>query len=136
MSLVIIFTNSNGGVSVTTPTGEISIEKVQQKDTPSGSIIVDRSILPTGASDSFFKAWELSGSTVTVNFAKAIALTKTRLRIERAHLLAAQDVAYQRATEVGGDTTAIVAEKNRLRDITLLADKAVTLEELVALKCN
>jgi hypothetical protein len=49
-------------------------------------------------------------------------------------LLAAQDVLFQRALETGADTTAIVAEKARLRDITLLADTCTTTEELRALK--
>ena len=70
---VIIHTNSNGGVSVTVPTGEISVQAVLEKDCPSGAIIVDDSTLPQGADAQFFDAWELSGSTVTVNFAKAQA---------------------------------------------------------------
>jgi len=57
-----------------------------------------------------------------------------RLRNERIPLLAAQDVAFQRALESGADTTAIVAEKQRLRDITNLVDSCNTLDELSALK--
>jgi len=71
---VIIHTNSNGGVSVTVPTGEISIQAVKEKDTPEGSIIVDDSTLPQGSDAQFFDAWELSGSTVSVNFEKAKAI--------------------------------------------------------------
>ena len=67
---------------------------------------------------------------ITINFDKAKAITKDRLRAERAPLLQAQDIAFQRAIEDGADTTAIVAEKQRLRDITSLADQATTLEEL------
>jgi hypothetical protein len=67
---------------------------------------------------------------ITINFDKAKAITKDRLRAERAPLLEAQDVAFQRALENGADTTAIVAEKQRLRDITKLADKAKTLDDL------
>jgi hypothetical protein len=67
---------------------------------------------------------------ITINLDKAKAITKDRLRAERTPLLQAQDVAFQRATEEGADTTAIVAEKQRLRDITALADQATTLEEL------
>jgi len=67
---------------------------------------------------------------ITINIDKAKAITKDRLRQERAPLLVAQDVLYMRATEQGADTTAIVAEKQRLRDITKLADAAQTLEEL------
>ena len=74
MTQVIIYTNSNGGVSVTVPTGEISVQAVLEKDCPSGAIIVDDSTLPQGADAQFFDAWELSGSTVTVNFEKAKAM--------------------------------------------------------------
>lgn len=67
---------------------------------------------------------------ITINFDKAKEITKNRLRAERTPLLQAQDVAFQRALESGADTTAIVAEKQRLRDITKLADQATTLDEL------
>lgn len=70
---------------------------------------------------------------ITVNLDKAKAITKDRLRAERTPLLQAQDVAFQRALEAGADTSAIVAEKQRLRDITQLADTATTLEELKGL---
>lgn len=70
---------------------------------------------------------------ITINFDKAKAITKARLRIERESLLAAQDVAFQRALETSADTAAIVAEKQRLRDITKLADAATTLDELKAI---
>ena len=133
MSQVIIFTNENGGVSVCVPTGELPIEQVQTKDTPVGSIIVDSNILPN---NDFFNAWELNGTTVTVNLVKAKAITKDRLRVERTPLLQAQDVAFQRALESSADTTAIVAEKQRLRDITKLADQATTLDELKTLKAK
>ena len=73
MTQVIIHTNDNGGVSVTVPTGELSIQEVQTKDTPAGSLIVNTSDLPNQYND-FFDAWELSGSTVTVNFTKAQAI--------------------------------------------------------------
>lgn len=67
---------------------------------------------------------------ITINLDKAKIITKERLRSEREPLLAAQDVAFQRALESGADTASIVAEKQRLRDITNLADTATTLDEL------
>ena len=67
---------------------------------------------------------------ITVNFTKAQDITKERLRIDRKPLLEAQDVAFQRALETSEDTTAIVAEKNRLRDITNQVDTMTTLDEL------
>lgn len=129
---VIIYSQDNGQLAVCMPTGELPIEEVQAKDTPEGSIIVDNDSLPNEYLN-FFNAWELNGTTVTVNLNKAKAITKDRLRMERAPLLAAQDVAFQRALESGADTSAIVAEKQRLRDITQLADQATTLDELKAI---
>lgn len=67
---------------------------------------------------------------IVINIDKAKEITKNRLRAERTPLLQEQDVAFQRALESGADTTAIVAEKQRLRDITKLADEATTLDEL------
>ena len=133
MTQAIIFTNDNGGVSVCIPTGEISIEAVQAKDTPKGSIIVNQSDLPNQHND-FFDAWELVDGKVEVSLAKAVEITKKRLRSEREPLLAAQDVAFQRALESGADTSAIVAEKQRLRDITNFS--ATTLDELRSLKAG
>lgn len=72
---------------------------------------------------------------ITIDFDKAKEVTKARLRAERAPLLAALDVQFQRALETNADTTAIVAEKQRLRNITNLADAATTLDELRAISC-
>lgn len=72
---------------------------------------------------------------IVIDFDKAKEVTKARLRAERAPLLAALDVAFQRALETGADTAAIVAEKTRLRDITNLVDNCATLDELRALSC-
>jgi len=70
MTKVIIFTNDNGGVSVCNPTGELSIEETQAKDTPEGSIIVDADTLPT----EYFDAWELIDGQVVVNETKKQAI--------------------------------------------------------------
>ncbi len=68
---------------------------------------------------------------IRIDFNKAVEITKTRLREERKPLLEAQDVLYMRATEQNLDTTEIVAEKQRLRDITKITAK--TLDELKGL---
>ena len=72
-------------------------------------------------------------SMITINFLKAQEITRQRLRVERAPLLTALDVQYQRAQEDGRDTTIIISEKQRLRDVTKLVDTATTLDELKAL---
>ena len=67
---------------------------------------------------------------IIVDINKAKDITKDRLRAERKPLLEAQDVLFQRALESSADTSAIVAEKQRLRDITQLVDTANTVEQL------
>jgi hypothetical protein len=61
---------------------------------------------------------------------KAKVITKDRLRADRKPLLEAQDVLFMRAQETGSDTSAIVTEKQRLRDITEQVDSMTTLDEL------
>jgi len=67
---------------------------------------------------------------ITVNITKAKDITKDRLRAERKPLLEEQDVLFMQAQEQGADTSAIVAEKQRLRDITNQVDSMTTVEEL------
>ena len=67
-----------------------------------------------------------------VNFSKAQTITKDRLRADRTPLLEAQDVLFMRAQEAGSDTSAIVTEKQRLRDITTQVDSMTTTDQLKA----
>lgn len=67
---------------------------------------------------------------IIIDINKAKEITKDRLRVKRKSLLEAQDVLFQRALESGADTSAIVAEKQRLRNITNQVDAVNTLEEL------
>lgn len=67
----IIFQNSQGGVSVIIPTGELSIEEVAAKDVPQGVAyeIVEDDAIP---SDRFFRnAWVANGAAVDVDLGKA-----------------------------------------------------------------
>ena len=70
---------------------------------------------------------------ITINLDRAKEIKRESLRQQRKPLLEAQDVLYRRAQEAGTDTTAIVAEKQRLRDITMLCDTATSVEELKAI---
>jgi hypothetical protein len=65
-----------------------------------------------------------------VNFSKAQTITKDRLRADRKPLLEEQDILFSRALETGSSTTAIVTEKQRLRDITVQVDSMTTLDQL------
>ena len=71
---------------------------------------------------------------ITVDINKAKAITKDRLRVERKPLLEAQDILFMKAQEAGSDTSAIVTEKQRLRDITNQVDSMTTTDELKAAK--
>lgn len=54
----ILYPNSEGGVSVIHPTGELPIEDVCQKDVPAGTpyLIVEDNVIPSDRS--FRNAWE------------------------------------------------------------------------------
>ena len=67
---------------------------------------------------------------IIIDIAKAKDITKDRLRAERKPLLEKQDILFMQAQEAGSDTSAIVAEKQRLRDITKQVDTMSTVEEL------
>ena len=67
---------------------------------------------------------------IQVDIPKAKAITKDRLRADRKPLLEAQDVLFNRALETSADTTAIVTEKQRLRDITKQVDAMTTVTQL------
>lgn len=73
---------------------------------------------------------------ITINMNKAKDITKERLRQERKPLLEAQDILFMQAQEAGSDTTEIVAEKQRLRDITNQVDSCTTTDQLKALSCS
>lgn len=69
---------------------------------------------------------------VSINMDKAKAITKDRLRADRKPLLEEQDILFMKAQEAGSDTSAIVTEKQRLRDITNQVDSMTTTDELKA----
>ena len=69
---------------------------------------------------------------ITIDIEKAKEIVKEKLRLDRKPLLEAQDVLFQRALETGADTTDIVAEKQRLRDIRKDVDAMTTEAQLKA----
>lgn len=133
---VIVYMDKSGAFVTCVPTGELPIEEVFIKDVPQGcgAKIFEMEDLPLSDRD-FYPAWELVDGEVIVNIDKAKDVTKDRLRIERQPLLEKLDIQFQRAMENNEDTTIIVAEKNRLRDITNLVDAIENLDQLRALSC-
>jgi len=69
---------------------------------------------------------------INVDITKAKVITKDRLRADRKPLLEAQDILFMKAQEASSDTTAIVTEKQRLRDITNQVDAMTTTTQLKA----
>jgi len=71
---------------------------------------------------------------ITVNMEKARNIHREKMRAARAPLLAALDVAFQRALEQNANTATIVAQKQALRDVTSdpAIEAAQTVEELKA----
>ena len=67
---------------------------------------------------------------IATDITKAKVIVKEKLRADRKPLLEEQDILYQRALETSADTTDIVAEKQRLRDITNDVDSMTTEEQL------
>lgn len=134
MSWYIVYTNANDEFELFMPAPSISVDQALSC-CPANSLVKSLNELPSGAWD-FMPAWEIVNSEVVVSMQKAKELTKRRLREERQPLFTQYDIAFQRALETGASTTAIVAEKQRLRDITLLPDSCSTLNELRSLKCT
>ena len=67
---------------------------------------------------------------IQVDITKAKVITKDRLRVDRIPLLAAQDVLYMKAQESSADTSTIVTEKQRLRDVTNQVNSMTTVTQL------
>ena len=107
----------------------LTVEEIQAKDVPDGvtSYIVDHSSLPTDTD--FQNAWVYKDGKVEVDLAKAKEVHKEYIRRERKEKLAALDIEFQRALETG-DTSAVVAKKQALRDAT--ADSAIDAATSVA----
>ena len=95
----------------------------------------DASSITAPTDRTFRGAWQFSGNAVDIDMAAARDIHRDNLRQARKPLLDALDVDYMKALEQGGDTAAIAAQKQVLRDVTADAriDAAATPDELKAL---
>jgi hypothetical protein len=116
----IIYTNSDGSVSIIYPTGDVNNAI---KDVPSGLSyeIVEDSAIPTDRS--FRNAWKQNSKTIETDMAKAKEIHKTNIRNARTPKLAELDIEFQKALETSASTTDIVSKKQALRDAP--ADSAI-----------
>lgn len=67
---------------------------------------------------------------IVINNEKAIEIAKEKIRAIREPKFKQLDLDFQRALETGSDTTLIVQEKQRLRDLTDIMN-GKTVEELI-----
>jgi len=144
----IVFTAPDGATSIITPAPQADVARVlpEVKDmteqqfaefirdrcVPAGATnisIVDDSAIPK---DRTFR--NALKHDLTFDIGQCVEITKERLRREREPLLAALDTQYIRAIEGNAPTAPIVAEKQRLRDITTMAHAGLSTDELKALK--
>lgn len=69
---------------------------------------------------------------IYIDIPKAKDIWKDKIREARKSALEKLDVDYMRANEAGTDTTAIVADKQTLRDLPAVVDTATTTDEIKA----
>ena len=69
---------------------------------------------------------------IVIDNNKAIEIAKDKIRVIREPMFKQLDLDFQRALETGSDTTLIVQEKQRLRDLTDIAN-GKTVEELLSI---
>ena len=109
----IIYTDSDGTVSVLHPIGDVN-DSI--KDVPTGLSyeIVDDSVIPSDRT--FRNAWKQNNKIIETDMTKAKEIHKKNIRNARAPKLAELDIEFQKALETSASTTDIVTKKQALRD--------------------
>lgn len=136
MSKKILYQQDNGRIAILNPANGVDIDEVLLS-VPNGAqkIVVEESQLPNNDDlYHFFDALTVDFSSAAINFDLTISkeITKQRLRKERSSLFEKNDLAIRDAM-LENNTDALnlaITERNRLRDITKLADSASNLSEL------
>ena len=102
-----------------------------------GALTVDASDYTVPAERTFREAWTFAGNpeagVISVDMDAAKDIWRDKIRQARIEHLAALDTAYMKALETGADTSAIVAQKQALRDApsNSAIDAATTPDDLV-----
>lgn len=111
----IIYQNSEGGVSVIHPTGELSIEEVAAKDVPEGVAyeIVEDDAIPSDRT--FRNAWVLGDCCIEHDLDKCRHIGHTMRRAKRAEEFAPHDEVIMKQIP-GADAKAAEAARQEIRD--------------------
>jgi hypothetical protein len=139
MGKKILYQQSSGKIGVLNPAEGVDLKDVLAL-VPTGSpnAVINESQMPNDDDLlHFFDALTVNFSSLEVGFDLEIAkeITKDRLRRERLEFFEKNDLALRDAM-LENNTDAVnhaIAERDRLRDITNLADSAKNLAELKAL---
>ena len=108
----IIFTNSDGGVSVVHPTGEVPISELPARLGLTDYEIVDDDVIPTDRT--FRDAWVKSGSTVAEDLPKCKEIAHERRRAARDEEFKPHDELISKQIP-GADTDAAEASRAAIR---------------------
>ncbi len=108
----IIFTNSDGGVSVVHPTGEVPIDELPARLGLTDYEIVDDDVIPTDRT--FRNAWVKSGATVAEDLPKCKELAHERRRAAREEEFKPHDELISKQIP-GADTDAAEASRAAIR---------------------
>lgn len=105
-----------------------------------GALSVDAADYETPTERTFRDAWSFGGNpeagVITVDMDKAKDIWRDKIRAARNAAFGALDAAFMKALETGADTSAIVAQKQALRDAPAdpAIDAATTPEQLKAVQ--
>lgn len=105
-----------------------------------GALTVDAADYETPNERTFREAWSFGGNPeagiISVDMGKARDIWRDKIRQARAGRLEALDAQFMKALETGADTSAIVAQKQALRDAPAdpAIDAATTPEQLKAVQ--
>ena len=108
----IIYTNSEGGVSVVHPTGEVPISELPAKLGLTDYEIVADDVIPTDRT--FRNAWVKSGATVAEDLPKCKEIAHERRREARAEEFKPHDEVISKQIP-GADVTAAEASRAAIR---------------------
>ena len=131
----IIYQNSEGGVSVIHPTGELPLDAVIAKDVPKGVAyeIVEDDAIPTDRT--FRNAWVMGDCCVEHDLDKCTALGHDMRRAKRAEEFAPHDEVIMKQIP-GADATAAEVARQEIRDkyaaVQDAIDAAATPEDIKA----
>ena len=102
-----------------------------------GASVVDAADYTIPSERVFREAWEISGSNlITIDMELAKGIWRDKIRQARSGKLEELDTAFMKALETSADTSAIVAQKQALRDAPSdpSIDAATTTEQLKAIQ--